>query len=361
MAKPLWEVWLVEGLEEGRWALISKVHHCMVDGVAGTDLMQLVFDLTPDAQHDEPGDWTPQRGPSTAEVVAGAVQDSVLHPARELMSFPGVSGTVGAAKGLVRSGLGVGREVPTLARQLSAPVARSLNGPIGPHRRWAWTETQLAEVKRARAALGGTVNDVVLTAISRGFRDLLQGRGALAENTVVRSMVPVSVRSPSERGSLTNKVSAVFVDLPVAEPDPAARLRSIRDQMNHYKNVMQAVDARSIIGMADYAAPTLLALGVKAGIRTGQWYAQAVTTNVPGPRVPLYVLGRTMLNTHAYVPINAGMRISIGIFSYLQEMTFGINADFDAFPDIDVLADGITAGMDELCSLSAGHSASATT
>jgi diacylglycerol O-acyltransferase / wax synthase len=360
MTKPLWEVWLVEGLEDGRWAIISKVHHCMVDGVAGTDLMQVVFDLTPDTRHEEPRDWSPQRGPSTASVVAGAVQDAVTHPARQLLSFPGVGGTVDAAKGLLRTGAGLGREVPTLARQLTTPVARSLNGPIGPHRRWAWSETQLAEVKRARAALGGTVNDVVLTAITRGFRDLLQGRGALADNTVVRSMVPVSVRSQGERGTLNNKVSAVFVDLPVAEPDPVARLTSIREQMDHYKQVMQTVDARSIIGMADYAAPTLLALGVKAGIRTGQWYAQAVTTNVPGPRVPLYVLGRKMLNSHAYVPIAAGARVSIGIFSYLDEMTFGINADFDAFPDVDVLADGINSGMDELCSLSSRQAASAT-
>jgi diacylglycerol O-acyltransferase / wax synthase len=360
MTKPLWEVWLVEGLEDGRWALISKVHHCMVDGIAGTDLMQVLFDLTPDAQHEEPRDWSPQRGPSTVSVVAGAVQDAVAHPARQLMSFPGVGGAVDATKGLLRTGAGLGREVPTLARQLTTPVARSLNGPIGPHRRWAWSETQLAEVKRARAALGGTVNDVVLTAITRGFRDLLQGRGALADNTVVRSMVPVSVRSQGERGTLNNKVSAVFVDLPVAEPDPVARLTSIREQMDHYKSVMQTVDARSIIDMADYAAPTLLALGVRAGIRTGQWYAQAVTTNVPGPRVPLYVLGRKMLNSHAYVPIAAGTRVSIGIFSYLDEMTFGINADFDAFPDVDVLADGINHGMDELCSLSSSRAAGAT-
>jgi WS/DGAT/MGAT family acyltransferase len=360
MTKPLWEVWLVEGLEDGRWAIISKVHHCMVDGVAGTDLMQVVFDLTPDARHEEPRDWTPQRSPSAASVVAGAVQDTLTHPARQMLSLPGVGGTVDAAKGMLRTSAGLGREVPALARQLTSPVARSLNGPIGPHRRWAWSETRLAEVKRARAALGGTVNDIVLTAITRGFRDLLQGRGALAENTVVRSMVPVSVRSPGERGALNNKVSAVFVDLPVAESDPAARLTSIREQMDRHKKVLQTVDARSIVDMADYAAPTLLALGVKAGIRAGQAYAQAVTTNVPGPRVPLYVLGRKMLSTHAYVPIAAGMRISIGIFSYLDDMTFGINTDFDAFPDIDVLADGIRSGMDELCSLSSDTPASAT-
>jgi WS/DGAT/MGAT family acyltransferase len=359
MTKPLWEVWLVEGLEDDRWAVISKVHHCMVDGVAGTDLMQVVFDLTADAKHDEPRDWTPQRPPSAATVLADAVSDTLTHPARQLMSRPGLGSAIDGAKGLLSTGQGLGREIPTLARQLTTPTARSLNGPIGPHRRWAWTETQLDEVKRARKALGGTVNDVVLTAITRGFRDLLQARGALTDGLVVRTMVPVSVRAEGERGTLNNKVSAVFVDLPVSEEDPVARLASIREQMDHHKSTMQTVDARSIIGMADYAAPTLLALGVRAGIRTGQWYSQAVTTNVPGPRVPLYLLGRKMLNSHAYVPIAAGTRISIGIFSYLSEMTFGINADFDAFPDIDVLSDGINRGMDELCALSAKAPAAA--
>ena len=361
MTKPLWEVWLVEGLEDDRWALISKVHHCLVDGVAGTDLVQLLFDLQPDAEHPEPRNWTPHRSPSTLAVVAGAVQDAVTQPARQLLAIPGVSGAVDAAKDLVKAGRGLSSGVPTLARQLATPVARSLNGPIGPHRRWAWTETQLAEVKRARGALGGTVNDIVLTAITRGFRDLLQSRGSLSDGMVVRTMVPVSVRSEGERGSLNNKVTAVFVDLPVSEPDPVMRLESIRHQMDHYKTLMQAVDARSIINMADYAAPTLLALGVKAGIRAGQTYSQAVTTNVPGPRVPLYLLGSKMVGYYAYVPIAAGTRVSIGIFSYLDEMTFGVNADFDAFPDIDVLSEGINRGMDELCALSTERLAAATT
>jgi len=146
-------------------------------------------------------------------------------------------------------------------------------------------------------------------------------------------------------------VSAVFVDLPVGEPDPAERLARIRRQMDDYKRTMQAVDARSIIAMADFVAPTLLSLGVRAAMELGQFWAQAVTTNVPGPRVPLYVLGKRMVSAHAYVPIGGGTRVSIGIFSYLNTMTFGINADFDAFPDVDVLATGIRRGVDELTEL----------
>ena len=352
MAKPLWELWLVEGLAEGRWAIISKVHHCMVDGVAGTDLMQLMFDLDPDATHDGPQDWTPQRSPTGLEMVAGAVTETVTHPLQQLASMPGLGSAVQTAKGLAESGRTLAQTVPSLAKQAITPTARSLNGPIGPHRRWAWTEGRFEEFKVVRTALGGTVNDVVLTAIAGGFRDLLQGRGELSsENLVVRSMVPVSVRQASQKGSLNNQVSAVFVDLPVGLADPVDRLTSIRGQMDEYKRAMGAVDANSIISLGNYVAPTLLALGVRAAMQAGQMWCQAVTTNVPGPRVPLYVLGKRMSSAHAYVPIAGGTRCSIGIFSYLNTMTFGINADFDGYPDVDVLSGGIRAGIEELLSI----------
>jgi diacylglycerol O-acyltransferase len=359
MAKPLWEVWLVEGLENGRWAIISKVHHCMVDGIAGTDLMQQIFDVDPDAAHPEPKDWTPQRDPSSLGLMTGAVLDTMTNPVRQLTSMPALGGASRTARGLLNSSRTLATALPQLARQAATPLARTLTGPIGPHRRWAWTDGQFEEFKAVRTALGGTVNDVVLTAITRGFRDLLAGRGALAENVVVRSMVPVSVRRPGERGTLDNRVSAVFVDLPVGEAHPAERLTRIRRQMDDYKRTMQAVDARSIIAMGDFVAPTLLAMGVRSAMQMGQFWAQAVTTNVPGPRVPLYVLGRRMCSTHAYVPIAGGTRISIGIFSYLNTMTFGINADFDAFPDIDVLAGGIRRGIDELTEIAGKESAAA--
>jgi WS/DGAT/MGAT family acyltransferase len=238
--------------------------------------------------------------------------------------------------------------VPRVARQVGRPVARSLNGPIGPHRRWVWAETTIAEIKRVRRGMGGTVNDVVLTAITRGFRDLLDSRGELADGLVVRAMVPVSVRRPDERGSLNNQVSAVFVDLPVGEPDAAARLASVRRQMDQYKQVLNAVPARGLVAIGDFVAPALLALGTRTAARTIQPFTQAVTTNVPVPSVPLYVLGRRMRSLYAYVPIATGLRVSIGIFSYIGAMTFGINADFDAFPDVQVLADGIQQGMVEL-------------
>ena len=349
MAKPLWELWLVEGLADNRWAIISKVHHCMVDGIAGTDLMQLMFDLEPDAEHEPPKDWTPRRSPSNLTVVAQSVSDALAHPLQQLSSMPTAGSAYRAAKSMADSSRTLAQSVPSLAKQAITPTARSLNGPIGPHRRWAWTDGKFEEFKAVRTALGGTVNDVVLTAITGGFRDLLQGRGELSsEKLVVRSMVPVSVRRADERGSLNTQVSAVFVDLPVGIADPVERLASVRGQMDEYKKTMQAVDARSIISMGNFVAPTLLSMGVRAALQAGQLWCQAVTTNVPGPRIPLYLLGKRMVSANAYVPIAGGTRCSIGIFSYLNTMTFGINADYDAFPDIDVLSGGIRRGIEEL-------------
>jgi diacylglycerol O-acyltransferase len=357
MSKPLWELYLVEGLADDRWAIISKVHHCMVDGIAGTDLMQLLFDLEPDATHDEPQDWTPQRTPSTLSLMARTAAETLAHPVQQLSSLPSLGSTLRTAKGLAASGKTIAQTVPSLAKQAITPTARSLNGPIGPHRRWAWTDGRLEEFKAVRTALGGTVNDVILTAITRGFRDLLQGRGELSsEKLAVRSMVPVSVRRPDQKGSLNNQVSAVFVDLPVGQPDPVERLAAVRGQMDEYKSAMGAVDASSIIGLGDYVAPTLLSLGVRAAMQAGQMWCQAVTTNVPGPRIPLYVLGRRMSTATAYVPIAGGTRVSIGIFSYLNTMTFGINADFDAFPDVDVLSGGIRKGIEELMAVATKES-----
>jgi WS/DGAT/MGAT family acyltransferase len=353
MAKPLWELWLVEGLSDNRWAIISKVHHCMVDGIAGTDLMQLMFDLEPDAKHDPPKDWTPERNPSSFELVTNAVSKALVHPVRQLPSMPSVSNAVAAAKGLADSGRTLAQTMPSLAKQAVTPTARSLNGPIGPHRRWAWTDGKFEEFKSVRRVLGGTVNDVVLASITGGFRELLASRNEItSEKLVVRSMVPVSVRKPGEK-NLDNRVSAVFVDLPVGEPDPAVRLATIRGQMDEYKKAMSAVDVPSIIAMGDFVAPTLLSLGVRAVMQAGQLWCQAVTTNVPGPRVPLYVLGKRMESAHAYVPIAGGTRVSIGIFSYLNTMTFGINADFDSFPDVDVLSKGIRGGLEELMKVAA--------
>lgn len=348
MTKPLWELWLVEGLANGRWAMINKVHHAMVDGIAGTDLMQLIFDVDPDAEHPAPATWTALQPPSTPSLVARSLTETVLHPVRQAATLPRYVTRLANPADLAGRGAVLAGALATTGRQALTPVASTLNGSIGPHRRWAWAETTVDDVTHVRRVLGGSMNDVVLAGIAAGFRDLLGKRGELRDGRVVRTMVPVSVRRETERGSLNNQVTAVYVDLPVTEPDPVARLRAIQAQMNAHKTVLASYDPRVAIGAADLIAAPLFAVGVRALLRANQPWVQAVTTNVPGPRIPLYVLGRRMESLYAHVPIAAGLRTAIGIFSYLRTITFGINADFDAVPDVEVLSSGIAQGIREL-------------
>jgi WS/DGAT/MGAT family acyltransferase len=351
MTKPVWEAWLVEGLADDRWALISKAHHCMIDGEGSTDLMQVIFDLEPDPPRPEPSHWSATPAPSTVAVAVGSVRDFVEEPLRRLgrlsldtlTTVPtALAGVAVAAKELVP------QQISQLVPGRGQPTPRSMNGPLGPHRRWVWTQATMAEVKTIRTALGGTVNDVILAAVTRGYRDLVEGRGELVPGMVVRSLVPVSTRQEAGRGQVNNQVTSVVVDLPVAEDDPARRLTLIREQMDRNKRGMGAVDAAAIVGLADFAAPTLLALGARSMSVVPNRLTQTGTTNVPGPRVPLFLLGHRLVESHPYVPVFAGVRVATGIFSYLDRFSFGITADFDSFPDVDVVADGIRAGFDEL-------------
>ena len=214
-------------------------------------------------------------------------------------------------------------------------------------------------MKEIRSALGGTVNDVVLAAITRGFRDLLEARGELTDGLVVRSLVPVSTRNQDEQGVTSNRVSAVLVNLPVGEPEPLQRLALLRDQMDDLKRTSQAVGAEILTGMLGFAAPTLLALGSRTAFSLPQPLVQTVTTNVPGPRFPLFLLGRRMMRIYPYVPIGDRLRISVAVFSYLDRFSFGITADYDAVPDLGVLTRGISRGLAELEALSAGPSRAA--
>jgi diacylglycerol O-acyltransferase / wax synthase len=345
-SRPLWEAWLLEGIQAGRWAILNKIHHCVVDGIGGTDLMAEIFDLSPDA------------GPS-AQPIAGELPE-------ETASVGAMATSIGAAvtwplrllagaPGQVRQQLPAGDDLAAFtqgltrgARRLAAPSAACLNGPAGRHRRWAWATASLSRVKAIRSELGGTVNDVLLAAITRGFRDLLIERGELAAGLVVRSLVPVSVRSEDERGVTTNRLSAVLANLPVAEADPIQRLRLVRDQMNEIKDTHQGAGAELLIKMLRFAPPTLLEVGSRAAFQLPQPLVQTVTTNVPGPQFPLYVLGRQMVEAHPYVPIGGNVRLAIAIFSYLGRISFGITADSSAAADLDILAHGIRRGLAEL-------------
>src|SRR5215472_3461884 len=221
LSRPLWEAWLLDGIEAGRWAILSKVHHCMVDGIGGAAMMAELFDLCPDAEPPAPpADWEPQPAPSLAETLATGLRDTVTWPLRLLAGAPGLlrqqlpgTGDVAAfTRGLAGS-----------ARRLAAPSASCLNGPIGPGRRWAWTTASLTTVKQIRAEFGSTVNDVVLAAVTRGFRDLLMQQGELSDGLIVRSLVPISTRCADERGMITNRLSATLANLPVGVADPSRR------------------------------------------------------------------------------------------------------------------------------------------
>jgi diacylglycerol O-acyltransferase / wax synthase len=346
-ARPLWEAWFIEGLEDDRWAIVSKVHHCMVDGIGGSDLMAALFDLGQDFERPVPVPWAPRPGPSVAEVVASGAVDTLTWPARQLAGMPGfVLSRISTKDQLVRFSEGLTGS----ARRLAAPSASSLNGPISPHRRWTWAIASLSEVKRIRYALDVTVNDVVLAVITTGFRDLLAARGELKEDLVVRTLVPVSLRGDDDRNPVSNKISAILVNLPVGEPGPVSRLELLHDQMEDLKRTRQAIGAEVLTEMLGFAAPALLALGSRAAFRIPQPLVQAVTTNVPGPRFPLYILGRQMVEVYPYVPIGQNVRIGIAVFSYLDRFSFGITADHGAVPESELatLARGISRGLDEL-------------
>jgi diacylglycerol O-acyltransferase len=355
-AKPLWEIWVVEGLEEGRWAMLAKTHHAMVDGVAGTDLLALIMDLSPDTTRPEVSAWAPRPSPSSGQLVAQAALQVVRSPYEQVRA---VRASAEAVRRTVSAAKEVGQGVVAMALSVHAATpASSLNGPLGPHRRYAWAATSVDDIKSVRRELGGTFNDVVLASITNGFRELLLSRGERVDR-VVRSLVPVSVRPRDARGTATgdgtfeNKVSAMFADLPVDLEDPLERLHVITRQMEGLKESKQAVAGEALTSMSGFAPPMLLALGMRLATRVAQRKVNTVTTNVPGPQFPLYAAGRKMLRAFPYVPLGGQMRIGIAIFSYNGEVTFGITGDYDTTPDLDVLSEGIERGMAQMLILSA--------
>jgi WS/DGAT/MGAT family acyltransferase len=343
--KPLWELWMVEGLQDGRWAVISKVHHCMVDGVSATDLLTVMFDST-DAPEltPEASEWTPESEPGTFTVAAHAMVRTVADPFGRLRDVSGGLRVIAGPRARLAEGAALLRSLAEWSRR----SATSLNGPIGPHRRWSWAEAGLDDVATVRHGLGGTVNDVVLAAITAGFRSLLLRRGEDISNRVVRTLVPVSVRADSERGVYNNRVSGIFPGLPVSIADARERLAAIAAQLSMLKGSKQAVAGDVLVKLAGFAPPMLLSLGARLAARTPQRALQTVTTNVPGPQTPLYVVGRRMVYSYPYVPIMGSVRISVAIFSYCGRLFFGITGDYDTVTDIDVLRDGIEEGMREL-------------
>jgi WS/DGAT/MGAT family acyltransferase len=339
-SKPLWELWMVEGMSENRWALLSKVHHCMVDGVAATDLMSVMFDDR--TEPAAPGGWHPGPEPSGTELVVRTVSRRTFDPREQLRALREAArapcDTLRAAREVAGGLVAAGRS----ARPASSS---SLTGPVGPHRAWSWARVRLSDVKAVRGALGGTVNDVVLTIVTQGFRSLLESRGEPVADRVIRTMVPVSVRRPGEKGNYNNRVSGVIATLPVGLDDPVERLAAIRAEMDGVKESKQAVAGDVLISLTGFAPPLLLALGSRLISRTPQMGVHTGTTNVPGPQQPVQTLGRRLLESFPFVPVLGPVRVVVAIFSYDGGLYFGVTGDADSAPDVEVLTAGIEKGM----------------
>ncbi len=339
-SKPLWEIWMVEGLDDDRWALLSKVHHCMVDGVAATDMMSLMFGESPGSANGEP--WQPEPEPSGLDLIVYSARHRVRDPAAQ------VRFALRAPSEVLRTVEGAARALAAAAPAMR-PATSSLTGPIGPHRVWSWARVPLASVKEVRSGLGGTVNDVVLTLITNGYRKLLESRAEpVAPETAIRTMVPVSVRKPGESGVYNNRVSAVFARLPVGIDDPAERLAEIRQQMDGIKSSKQAVAGDALSQLSGFAPPMLLALGSRLATRSARLNMDTATTNVPGPQTPLYTLDRRLIASYPYVPIVGTIRIVVAIFSYDGQLYFGVTGDRDFAGDVDILTAGIEEAIEGL-------------
>ncbi|HEU4976087.1 MAG TPA: wax ester/triacylglycerol synthase family O-acyltransferase [Baekduia sp.] len=345
-SKPLWEILLVDGLEGDRFAIISKTHHALVDGVSGVDIVSILFDTHPEPAppHPPPPPWLPRPVPSQAELLAEALVERSTVPAEALRGLRALTRRPRHAAGRLAGNLaGLG----SMALSGLNPAPRTpLNVRIGPHRRYTWVDADLGRLKAVKSALGGTVNDAVLAAVSLGLGRWLRDRGVDTEGLVLRAMVPVSVRADAERGALGNRVATMWAPLPVGVEDPAACFREIAEAMSVIKESGQAVGAEALTNLADFAPPTILSQAAR--LQTRQRYFNLVVTNVPGPQLQLYLLGRPMQAIYPVVPLAANQALGIAIMSYHGRVGFGLLGDFDALPDLEAIAGHLEAALDEL-------------
>lgn len=347
--RPLWETWLVEGLADGRWAVIFKVHHCMVDGISGVGLLTVLLDLERDAPLPEPPPWTPEPEPDGAAKVIDAWQGLVGDVASLAGRLPEL---VRDPLGALRSARHVTDGLVALTGHLGATPATSIVGPIGPHRSWAHAEVAIDDVRTIRAAFGGTLNDVVLSALAGAYRHYLASRGDDPDQAVVRTLVPVSVRGVDGAGVPDNRVSAILLELPVDVADPLERLEVVEAQMAERKGSHMAEAGEAVTTLGQLAPPMVVGGVSQAAVRLVHRLSQrslsTVTTNVPGPQVPLYCLGRTMRSYHPFVPIYHGVRVGTAILSYDGWLSFGITGDEGTADDVAVLAEAVP---DEIATL----------
>jgi len=343
-SKPLWEMWLVQGLEGGRIAVISKTHHALVDGVSGVDIATVLFDLQPTPAAADPQAWDPAPEPSQADLIAEGVKGVLRTPLRLAGGVAKAAATPASAVGRAREAIeGVGEMAwATLNPAPEVP----LNVPIGSHRRVFWLQRDLADFKAVKDSLGGTVNDAFLAVVAGGLGRWLRSRGVRTEGLELRGLVPVSIRADDQKHALGNRIAALRGPLPVYAENPVERLRIVREAMQGIKESKQALGAEVIAGVEDFAPPTLLAIASRLNFSTRLF--NLIVTNVPGPQFPLYLLGREMeeLIPIAFLPEDHAL--AIAAMSYNGKLDFGLLGDYDAMPDLEQLAGHFDAALDEL-------------
>ena len=345
-SRPLWELWLVEGLAGGRFAVLSKTHHALVDGISGVDIATVLFDASPEPLPVAPPEqeWVARPLPSSAQLLADALLERATVPgevARGVRAaFRGprtVAGRVGRAA----------QSVGALAWSGLQPAPASpFNVRIGPHRRFTWVMADLGQFKAIKNSLGGTVNDVVLAVVTGALGSYMRLHGKPTDEVSLRAMVPVSVRADIDRGALGNRVAAMWATLPVGVTDPVERLHALSAEMKDVKQSGQAVGAEILTRLSGFAPPTIMAQAARLQAR--QRLFNLVVTNIPGPQFPLYLLGRELDAIYPMVPLAENTALGIAILSYNGQLNFGLVADFDALADVEVLADELRASIEEL-------------
>jgi len=339
-SKPLWELWLVEGLRDGRFAIVGKSHHALVDGVSGVDITTVLFDLDAEPQGPPPSSppWLARPEPTDLKLLGDAVRERLTSP-KEI-----VRGVRAALRGPRQVARGIGATSKVIGAGMSAPSS-VFNVEIGPHRRFAITQADLAQLKRVKDAHGGTVNDVILSIVAGGLGKYLRARGHDTEGLELRAMVPVSVRAEEEHGALGNRISAMMASLPVWSEDPVERLEVVSEEMGDLKSSGQAVGAEILTKLTDFAPSTIASQAAR--LQPAQRFFNLVVTNVPGPQFPLYVLGRKMESIFPMVPLARRQALCIGIMSYNGQVNFGLIGDYDAMADLDSFALDLEAATAE--------------
>ena len=354
-SRPLWEIWLVEGLADDRFALLSKTHHALVDGVSGVDIATVLFDTSPDPMPVAPPDheWVARPLPTGAQLLADALLERTTVPSEIVR---GVRATLRGPRHVAeRIGRALGGMSAMARAGLQAAPPSPLNVRIGPHRRFTWVRGDLQEFKAIKNALGGTVNDVVLAVVTGALGRYLRMHGEATDELVLRAMVPISIRADVERGALGNRVAAMWAPLPIGVTDPTQRLLRISRDMDGVKESGQAVGAQVLTQLTGFAPPTIMAQAARLQAR--QRMFNLVVTNVPGPQLPLYMLGRELDAMFPMVPLAENQALGIAIMSYNGQLNFGLNADYDAMPDLEALADELRASIDELATAAGAVSA----